>query len=582
MSNDRLRHENGIAKCRTGIRGLDEITEGGLPRGKPTLVCGGPGCGKTVLGMEFLVSGATQYDEPGVFFAFEETPPELNQNFATMNFDVARLCAHKKLYVEHVEIKRHDIEEAGEYDLTGLFVRLQKAIDSVGAKRMVLDTVEFLFSGFRDSMILRAELRRLFQWVKERNLTTIVTAESGNGQLTRHGLEEYVADCVIALDNRVNNLNTIRHLRVVKYRGSAHGNSEYPFIITGSGFSVLPLSLQSLTHKASNQRVPSGIRALDEMLDGKGFFRASSILVSGSAGTGKSSIAAHFVHAACQRGERAVLFASEQSQDEISRNMRSIGIDLEPWVKKDLLRFYTVRTGSCGLEKHLVLMHDAITAFSPKVVVIDPISNYGSIGTADDVKSMLTRLLDMFKSRNITAMFTSLIGAGHTAEDSIVGMSSLMDTWLLLENLESNGERTRGLNIMKSHGMAHSNQIREFRLTNHGAQLVDVYVGPRGVLTGSARELQGMQDRAAVQEQQQELARKRDELNRKRQQMEAQIAGLRSEFEVEEQEVTRTLAQTEAHEKRISRERVQMGQIRQRVAARRDGNGRVERSSRAA
>ncbi len=572
MSNERVKHQQ-IEKSPTGIRGLDEITEGGLPKGRPTLVCGGPGCGKTVLGMEFLVRGVTQYHEPGVFMAFEETPRELGENFASMRFDLAALCARKKLYVEHIRVERSEIEETGEYDLEGLFIRLQAAMDGIGAKRVVLDTIECLFAGFRDTNILRAELRRLFRWLKERGVTAIVTAETGDGRLTRQGLEEYVADCVILLDHRVSEQNSIRRLRLIKYRGSVHGTSEYPFLIGADGFSVLPLSSLRLDHKASNQRISSGIPRLDAMLGGKGFFRGTSVLVSGCAGTGKSSIAAHFVQAACQRGERALFFASEQSKDEIIRNMRSIGIDLELWVKRGLLRFHTSRAGFCGLERHLVTMYEETTAFVPKVVVVDPITNYGSIGNYDEVKSMLTRLIDLFKSRDITAMFTSLTAASHELEDSVVGVSSLMDAWLLLRNLESNGERNRTLYVWKSRGMAHSNQVREFLLTDKGAQLLDVYLGSAGVLTGSARRTQQAQERAATLERKQDVARRQAALERKRQQLHAQITSLREEFETEERELTRSVKQLEARETQIATDRTEMAQFRQADAAVR-GNGR--------
>lgn len=575
MPATRVKPTKSIEKSPTGVAGLDEITNGGLPHGRPTLVCGGPGCGKTVLGMEFLVRGATQYDEPGVFMAFEETTRELNENFASMNFAISSLCAQKKLYVEHVRVERNEIEETGEYDLEGLFIRLQRAIDQVGAKRLVLDTIECLFAGFRDINLLRSELRRLFRWLKEKEVTAIVTAETGEGHLTRQGLEEYVADCVIFLDHRVADQNSIRRMRVVKYRGSLHGTSEYPFLIGSEGFSVLPLSSLRLNHKAGYQRISSGIPALDSMLGGKGFFRGSSILVSGAAGTGKSSLAAHFVQAACQRGEQCVYFASEQSPQEITRNMRSIGIDFERWVRKELLHFHSVRAGFCGLEKHLVMMNEEIRKFSPNVVVVDPMTNYGSIGDADEVKSMMTRLVDLFKSQQITAMFTSLTSAGHSVEDSIVGVSSLIDTWLLLRNLEAGGERNRGLYILKSRGMAHSNQIREFQLTDNGARLVDVYVGPEGVLTGSARAAQEARDRAVSQEQKQAVERKHVDLENKRRQLEAQICEMRAKFEAEERDLTRSMARLQARDEQTASDRVHMAHLRQQAGAAVRSNGRL-------
>ena len=563
-----------IRKTPTGIAGLDEIMNGGIPSGRATLVCGGPGCGKTVLGMEFLVHGAIEFDEPGVFMAFEETAGELDENFASMHFDLKELCAKKKLYLEHVRVERSEIEETGAYDLEGLFIRLQAALERVGAKRLVLDTVECLFAGFNDANLLRAELRRLFRWLKEKGVTAIVTAESGEAKITRQGLEEYVADCVILLDHRAIDQNSIRRLRVIKYRGSVHGTSEYPFLIGNQGFSVLPLSSLGLNHQASNQRLPTGIPRLDAMLAGKGFYRGSSILVSGGAGTGKSSVAAHFIDAACRRGERALMFASEQSAEEIVRNMRSIGVDLAPWVKRNLLRFETNRAGFCGLEKHLVMMHDATVEFAPKIVVVDPITNYGSVGDYNDVKSMLTRLIDLFKSRGITALFTSLATAGHEDDASDVGVSSLMDAWIQLRNQECNGERNRTLYVLKSRGMAHSNQVREFLLSDKGAQIVDVYLGPGGVLTGSARLTQETRDRADALERTQEVERQQRTLQQKREELAAQIAALRTEFDAVESELRRSVSQLRARESQIEVNTAEMAVARKADLARSHGNGR--------
>jgi len=567
MSNHQPKSKNGIEKAPTGIRGLDEITGGGLPRGRPTLVCGGPGCGKTMLGMEFLARGARDFEEPGVFVAFEETTPELKVNFSSTEFDIAGLCGRKKLLFEHVRVERSEIEETGEYDLEGLFIRLKAAIDAIGAKRLVLDTVESLFGSFQNTGILRAELRRLFRWLKDKGMTAVVTAETGEGKLTRHGLEEYVADCVIFLDHRVMNQNSVRRLRVVKYRGSQHGSNEYPYLIEKGGFSVLPLSSLILDHKASLQRVSTGIAGLDEMLGGKGLFRGSSILISGGAGTGKSSIAAHFLQAACQRGERALIFASEQSSDEFTRNMRSIGIDLERWVRRGLLRFQGTRAGFCGLEKHLVMFEQEIAEFTPKVIVVDPITNYGSLGDSNEVKAMMTRLIDLFKSRHITALFTSLTSTGHEAEDSVVGISSLMDTWILLRNLEVDGERNRGLYVLKSRGMAHSNQIREFLLTDKGAKLVNVYVGPQGLLTGSARVRQQAEDRAFARRQQEDAQQQRAELGLKRQHMETEISRLRAKFESEARELQGSLRAAKGRDESASGERMEAARARQAVAS---------------
>jgi circadian clock protein KaiC len=565
----------GIPKCPTGITGLDQITEGGLPKGRPTLLCGSAGCGKTVLAMEFLVRGATEFDEPGVFIAFEETDKELTQNVSSMGFDLPALSARKKIFLDYVRVERTEIEETGDYDLEGLFIRLETAINAVGAKRVVLDTIESLFSGFANANILRAELRRLFSWLKSKGVTAVITAETGDGKLTRHGIEEYVADCVVLLDHRVEDQSSIRRLRVIKYRGSVHGTNEYPFLIGKTGLSVLPLSSLKLEHKASSQRISTGIPRLDTMLGGKGFYRGTSILVSGGAGTGKSSLAAHFVQAACQRGERALYMASEQSTEEVIRNMRSIGIDLEPFIKRGLLQFYASRPGTFGLEKHLVTIHDLTASFDPKVVVIDPITNFGSVGTYSEVKSMVTRLIDMFKSRQITAMFTSLTSGDSAAELSEVGVSSQMDAWLLLRNLECNGERNRGLYVLKARGMAHSNQIREFVLTNHGVQLVDVYVGPAGMLTGSARIAQEMKEQAEAAVRKQQLTLKGTELKHKRQQLETQIARMRAEFEMEEQTLMREAQQMDSLDKQISLDRIEMGRARSADPAGVHGNGRV-------
>jgi circadian clock protein KaiC len=567
--------KNGIPKCPTGIAGLDQITEGGLPKGRPTLLCGTAGCGKTVLAMEFLVRGATEFNEPGVFMAFEETDKDLAQNVASMGFDLPALCARKKLFLDYVRVERSEIEETGEYDLEGLFIRLENAINAVGAKRVVLDTIESLFAGFSNTNILRSELRRLFRWLKGKGVSAVITAETGDGKLTRHGIEEYVADCVILLDHRVEEQSSIRRLRVIKYRGTMHGTSEYPFLIGQTGLSVLPLSSLKLDHKAPTQRVSSGVPRLDAMLGGKGVFRATSILVSGGAGTGKSSLAAHFVRAACQRGERALYMASEQSTEEVIRNMRSIGIDLEPWLKRGLLRFYASRPGSFGLEKHLVTIHDITTAFDPKVVVIDPITNFASAGTYSEVKSMVTRLIDTFKSRQITAMFTSLTAGDSSPEMSEVGVSSQMDCWLLLRNLECNGERNRGLYVLKSRGTAHSNQIREFVLTDHGVELLDVYVGPSGLLTGAARVAQEAREQAEAVERKQQRQRKNFELKHRREQLETQIARMRTEFELEKQGLLRDAQEMELRGKQIALDRVEMGHARKADAIGAHSNGRV-------
>lgn len=562
--NRRNRSNNvvGLQKERTGIPGFDEITGGGLPKGRPSLVCGSAGAGKTLFAMEFLVRGAMLHDEPGVFISFEETNEELATNVASLGFDLPQLIADKKLIVDYVFIERSEIEETGDYDLEGLFLRLGYAIDEIGAKRIVLDTLEALFSALPNEAIIRAELRRLFRWLKEKGVTAVITCERGEGTLTRYGLEEYVADCVILLDNRVQNQISTRRMRIIKYRGTSHGTNEYPFLIDEDGFSVLPITSAGLTHKAPTQRISSGVARLDTMLDGKGFYRASSILVSGTAGTGKSTIAAHFVDAACRRGERALFFAFEESQDQIIRNMRSIGIDLENYVKQGTLYFKNARPSNFGLEVHLALIHKVITEYKPSIVVVDPITNFLAVGDSTDTKSMLTRLIDFLKTHEITAMFTSLTGSAASAEDSEVGVSSLMDSWLLVKNIESNGERNRGLYVLKARGIAHSNQVREFRLTDRGIDLIDAYVGSDGVLMGSARAAQTARENAAIQDRAQARQRKERELQRKQQLYEAQLVALRSQYETERDAIIRGLEEDQNRESSAATQRMEMARLR--------------------
>src|SRR6476660_5706287 len=445
-----------LLKTGTGIRGLDEIKRGGLPQGRPTLICGGPGSGKTLLALTFLVNGAIQFDEPGVLMTFEENAAEIASDVASLGFDLPELIAAHKLAVDYVRVERSEIEETGEYDLEGLFVRLGHAIRSVGARRVVLDTIESLFAGLKNDSILRSELRRLFRWLKDQGVTAVITGERGAGLLTRQGLEEYVSDAVILLDHRVQDQVSTRRLRVVKYRGSYHGTNEYPFLINGDGISVLPVSSMALQHKAPLGRVSSGIAQLDEMLSGQGFYRGSTILVSGSAGTGKTSLAAHFLDAACRRGERCLCFLFEESPQQLLRNMRSIGIDLEPWVAAGLLPFHADRPSRYGLETHLATMHHVVAEFKPTVIVIDPVTNLMTVGTSADVQAMLTRIIDHLKTENVTAMLASLT-PGQYAVERIENISSLMDTWIILANEEVSGRHRRGLYVLKSRGMAHSN-----------------------------------------------------------------------------------------------------------------------------
>lgn len=548
-----------LPKAPTGIQGLDEITGGGLPKGRPTLVCGGAGCGKTLLAMEFLVRGATEFNEPGVFMAFEESAKDLTQNVVSLGFDLKDLVARKKIVLDFVYIERSEIEESGEYDLEGLFIRLGQAIASIGAKRVVLDTVESLFSGLPNPLILRAELRRLFRWLKDKGVTAIITGERGEGTLTRQGLEEYVSDCVIVLDHRVSEQTSSRRLRVVKYRGSTHGTNEYPFLIDEDGISVLPVTSLGLQHIASSERVSTGIPRLDAMLGGTGYYRGSSVLVSGTAGTGKSSFAAHFADAACRRGERVLYFSFEESPSQIMRNMRSIGIDLQPWVKKGLLQFHANRPSFAGLETHLAMKHKLINDFKPQVVILDPLNSFVIGDNEVGVKAMLMRLLDFLKTNQITGLFTNLTSGGGVLEQTEVAISSLIDTWLLLRAIDSGGERNRGLSILKSRGMAHSNQIREFLLTDHGVELRDVYVGASGVLTGSARLTQEAQDKAVQMLHKQEIERRQLELKSKHQALEAQIVALRAEFEPQEAELRKIIGQEQAQGVQLAQGRVDMG-----------------------
>jgi len=460
---------------------MDEITGGGLPQGRPTLVAGGPGCGKTLFAMEFLVNGATQFDEPGVFVAFEENAEELAQNVASLGFDLKKLGRQKKLLVDHVRVERGEIEETGDYDLEGLFIRLGHAIDSIGAKRVVLDTIEVLFSALSNQGILRTELQRLFRWLKDKGVTAIITAERGESTLTRFGLEEYVADCVIVLDHRVNEQISTRRLRIVKYRGTLHGTNEYPFLIGRHGISVLPITSLGLEHQVSVDRVSTGIKELDEMLGGRGFYRGSSILITGTAGTGKTTLASALVDEACQRRERCLYFAFEESAHQIMRNMRSVGIDMAPHVKKGLLRYHVARPSQYGLEVHLVGMYDLIREFKPNIVILDPITDFSMVGNSVEIKSAVTRIVDFLKSSQITGVFVSVISGAEAADQSVVGISSLIDAWISLRNLEHNGERQRGLFILKSRGMAHSNQIRSFQLTNDGIKIGDIDLAGRRI-----------------------------------------------------------------------------------------------------
>lgn len=552
----------GLTKCPTGIQGLDELTLGGLPGGRPTLVCGSAGTGKTLLAMEFLVHGATEYDEPGVFVSFEESEADLTKNLASLGWDISKLSKQKKLVIEYIHIERNEIEETGEYDLEGLFIRLRDAIDSIGAKRIVLDTVEALFGGFTNDMIMRAEIRRLFRWLKEKDLTAIITGEPGDATITRHGLEEYVSDCVIVLNNIINKQVATRRIRIVKYRGSSHGADEYPFLIDENGISILPLTSLGLDYPVTTKRISTGIERLDMMLEGKGYYRNTSILISGMAGTGKSSIAASFAESACRRGERALYFSFEEAPKQIIRNMRSIGIILEPWVKKGLLKFKTARSTTFGLEMHLAVIHKEVNDFEPNVVVIDTISNLGSSAGEQEIKGLMSRMIDFMKMRKITALFTDLTHGGASPEATESNISSLMDTWVLIRDIESQGERNRGIFVIKSRGMAHSNQIREFVLTDNGIDLIDVYVGPSEVLTGTARMTRDAEEKANRLLRDQEVLFKRRVLENKRKAFEAQMEKLRAEFMTEEEALKKSIEESKLRDEAVQEDRNRMGKTR--------------------
>jgi circadian clock protein KaiC len=549
-------------KTPTGINGLDEITLGGFPKGRPTLICGGAGCGKTLFSLEFLVKGIEDYNEPGVFIAFEEKAEELALNVASLGFDLKKLQDQKKLRIDYIHVDKSEIEETGEYDLQGLFIRLGYAIDSIGAKRVVLDTIENLFSGLTNEGILRAELRRLFQFLKDKGVTAIITGERGEKTLTRQGLEEYVSDCVILLDHRVINQISTRRLRIIKYRGSLHGTNEYPFLIDEDGISVLPVTSLKLDKPVSEKIINSGIPSLDKMFPTGGFYKGSSILTSGTAGTGKTSIAVSFADAACKRGEKCLYFAFEESPAQIIRNMKSIGVDLQKHIDAGLLKFYASRPTMYGLEMHLVAIHKAIQKFKPNVVVLDPITNLITIGSFSEVKSMLVRMIDFLQENQITVMFTALTLNTITNDLSDDGVSSLVDSWICIKDIEVNGERNRGLYVMKARGMQHSNQIREFIITNKGLSLVDVYLGPEGILTGSARETQMMMEETGQVLHTNAVSRKDREVLRKRKLLEAKIESLKTEFESAEEELNKIYIEDELKRGVMNKTRQQMTDLR--------------------
>jgi circadian clock protein KaiC len=547
---------SALRKAASGIAGLDAITFGGLPAGRPTLIAGAAGAGKSLFGLTFLVNGATRFNEPGVLMSFEERAEDIAANSASLGYDVDGLIAAGRLAIDYVRVERSEIEESGEYDLEGLFVRLGYAIDKIGAKRVVLDTLEALFSGLGDGPVLRAELRRLFEWLKARRVTALITAERGEeGRLTRHGIEEYISDCVITLDNRVDDQITTRRLRVVKYRGSAHGTNEYPFLIDEGGISVLPITSAGLEHSISDEVVPSGVAGIDAMLGVCGYYRGSSVLVSGTSGTGKTTFAASFVDAACRRGERAIFFSFEESKEQIIRNMRSVGIDLAAHVEAGLLCFEVARPSLFGLEMHLTLMNRLIERTHPAVVVVDPISALR--GPASEVHAMLLRMVDLLKVKGITALFTNLT-APEGPDRTDHGLSSLMDTWIGLQHLEANGERNNVLYLLKSRGMSHSNQVREYEITRNGIDLIDAYVGPAGVLTGTAREMQEARERDEALQRHEDTERRRRAFGLKETVAERQILEIRATLEAEKAEIERLAQESEFREQRIEADRQAM------------------------
>lgn len=549
-----------LPKACTGIAGLDAVTFGGFPKGRPTLIAGAAGAGKSLFALTFLVSGATRFDEPGVLMSFEERAEEIVANSASLGYDLDGLIASDKLAIDYVRVERSEIEESGEYDLEGLFVRLGYAIDKVGAKRVVLDTLEALFSGLGDGPVLRAELRRLFEWLKARGVTAVITAERGEaGRLTRHGIEEYISDCVIALDNRVEDQITTRRLRVLKYRGSAHGTNEYPFLIDAGGISVLPITSAGLEHSISNRVVPSGIPGIDAMLGVGGYYCGSSVLVSGTSGTGKTIFASSFVDAACKRGERAIFFSFEESKEQIVRNMRSAGIDLQAHLDSGLLCFETARPSLFGLEMHLTQMNRIIERTEPSVVVVDPISALR--GPVSEVHAMLLRMVDLLKVKGITTVFTNLNGP-EGQDKTEHGLSSLMDTWVGLHHIEANGERNGVLYLLKSRGMSHSNQIREYEITDDGVRLIDAYVGPAGVLTGTARQMQEARERDEALHRREEAERRRREQAGRRAAAERQIDEMRAELDAADAELARVDEQEGGRESRVQADRATMAAAR--------------------
>lgn len=458
----------GLAKISTGIEGLDEVTGGGFPKGRPVLICGSAGCGKTLFGMQFLVKGIVENNEPGVFVSFEETAEDLSDNVASLGFDLDKLTAEGKLRIDYIRVERSEIEETGEYDLEGLFIRLNYAIDAIGAKRVVLDTLESLFSGMENEGLLRSEIRRLFRWLKEKGITTVITGERGETSLTRQGLEEYVSDCVILLDFRVVDQIATRRLRIVKYRGGTHGTNEYPFLIDENGISVIPITSLKLDYGVTANIISTGLQPLDALFKKGGFYEGSSTLITGTAGTAKTILAGYFALGSCLRNERVLIFSFEEAPEQTIRNLLTIGVDLRPHIDANLLVIHASRPTLYGLEMHLLTVNKLLKEFQPRTVIVDPISSLVSVGSPVEVKAMLVRLIDNLKMRKINALFTCLLNRNGAADGTIEAVSSLADNWLFLENELVDDKRRRSLLIVKSRGMEHYNESATFTITPAG------------------------------------------------------------------------------------------------------------------
>lgn len=551
-----------LAKCPTGIEGLDTLTNGGFPRNRLTLICGSAGSGKTSLGVEFLVQGIIKYNEPGLLITFEEKPQEIIENAASIGFDLEDLINKKKLFIEYIPVQEEEVMQSGDYTLEALFIRFEQVITSIAVKRVTLDTLDSIFASLGNTPVLRAEIYRLFNWLKQKNITSLVTSEAGINTLSRNGLEEYISDCVISLRTNIVSEVLTRFLRVVKYRGSKHGTNEYPFLITDLGINLFPITSNYLNNTVSTEFASTGVKELDEMMDNKGYYRGSTVLVTGTAGTGKSSLAAVFSNSICQTGERCIYFTFEEMINQILRNMSSINLNLQQWIDKDLLKFYAYRSPAYGLETHLLTIQNVIKEFKPHAIIIDPITNFDLIGTELEIKSMMTRLIDFLKAQQITALFTSLATTINPKEQTEIGISSLIDSWLVLQNLEQAGERTRGITILKSRGIAHSNQIREFIITSNGIKLEKIYIGLNGILTGSARLDQQEQEKLKLLFQEKETLRCRKLLEHKKAILEAKIMALKSEFDADAEELESLIMKEEIQNKGILETRSNMAKRR--------------------